>query len=163
MKHTNGFTMIELMVAILVLAIGLLGLAGLQVTGLRSNHNAYLRTQATILAQDMADRMRQSQQRNPALTQAQNQAQNLANLAAYLGSETTDDCSIKNCTSAQMAGYDLAKWHQALRDWLPDGAGVITNAGAVFTVSVTWNEYEEADTPANSVVLKRKFQMSFQP
>jgi len=46
------------LVAMLVLAIGLLGLAGLQVVGLRNNQSAYLRAQATQLAYDMADRMR---------------------------------------------------------------------------------------------------------
>ena len=54
----NGFTMVELLVAVLVLSIGLLGLAGLQAAGLRNNQSAYLRSQATILAYDVADRMR---------------------------------------------------------------------------------------------------------
>lgn len=54
----NGFTLIEALVAVLVLSIGLLGLAGLQVTSLRNNQDAYFRTQATFLARSMMDELR---------------------------------------------------------------------------------------------------------
>lgn len=56
--HQTGSTMIEVLVALLILAIGLLGMAGLQTLSLRNAHDAYLRTQATILAVDMVERMR---------------------------------------------------------------------------------------------------------
>ncbi len=52
-----GFTLTEVLVAIVVLAIGLLGLAGLQAVGLRGNHGAYLKTQATLAAQDIIERV----------------------------------------------------------------------------------------------------------
>ena len=55
---SHGFTLIEILLAVVVLSGGLLGLAGLQLTGLKSNHSAYLRSQATILTLDIADRMR---------------------------------------------------------------------------------------------------------
>lgn len=54
----GGMTLIEVLIAVVILAIGLLGLAGLQNTGLKSNYSAYYRTQASWLAYDMADRMR---------------------------------------------------------------------------------------------------------
>ncbi len=57
-RGNEGFTLLEILVAVLVLSIGLLGIAGLQVTGLRFNHSAYARTQATLLAYELADRMR---------------------------------------------------------------------------------------------------------
>lgn len=53
-----GFTLLEVLVAMIVLSIGLLGLAGLQATGLQANHSAYLRSQASFLAYDMLDIMR---------------------------------------------------------------------------------------------------------
>ncbi len=56
----RGFTLIEVMIAVLVLSIGLLGLAGLQVTALRNNQTAFLRTQAAILSGDIIERMRRS-------------------------------------------------------------------------------------------------------
>jgi len=58
MKKHKGFTLIEVLVSMIVLAIGLLGLAGLQMSSLRNNLSAYHRSQATQLAYDMADRMR---------------------------------------------------------------------------------------------------------
>jgi len=54
----QGFTLVEVLVTIIIMAIGLLGVAGLQLAGMRSNHSAYLRTQATIAVYDLADRMR---------------------------------------------------------------------------------------------------------
>jgi type IV pilus assembly protein PilV len=54
----SGFTLVEVLVAVVVLAVGLLGLAGLQVTSVRFNNSAYLRSQATNLAYDIADRIR---------------------------------------------------------------------------------------------------------
>ena len=57
-NRAGGFTLVEVMVAVLVLSVGLLGFAALQSRGLRLNHDALIRTQATFLANDMMDRMR---------------------------------------------------------------------------------------------------------
>src|SRR3569623_1233592 len=71
-KHTKnfatrqrGFTMLEVLISVVVLSIGLLGIAGLQATGQRNNHSAYLRSQATALAYDMIDRQTQLTARLP--------------------------------------------------------------------------------------------------
>lgn len=53
-----GFSLVEVLVAVLVLSIGLLGLAGLQIASVRANDSARLRTQATLAAYDLADRLR---------------------------------------------------------------------------------------------------------
>lgn len=53
-----GFSLVEVLVAVVVLSIGLLGLAALQITGVRANDSAELRTTATLAAQDVADRLR---------------------------------------------------------------------------------------------------------
>lgn len=57
-RKTSGFTLIEVLVTLVVLSVGLLGLAGLQLVGMRGNHSAYLRTRATLAAADLVDRMR---------------------------------------------------------------------------------------------------------
>jgi len=56
--RARGFTLIEALVALIVLSIGLLGIAGMQISGLRANQSAASRTQASYLADDIADRMR---------------------------------------------------------------------------------------------------------
>ena len=56
--EAGGFTLIEVLVALVVLAVGLLGLAALQVMSLKYNQTAYNRNQATVIANDLADRMR---------------------------------------------------------------------------------------------------------
>ena len=58
MNKNTGFTLIEVLIAMIILAVGLLGLAGLQATSLRNNQSAYNRSVATQLAYDIADRMR---------------------------------------------------------------------------------------------------------
>lgn len=54
----QGFTLVEVLVTVVIMGIGLLGVAGLQLAAMRSNHSALLRTQATIAAYDLIDRMR---------------------------------------------------------------------------------------------------------
>jgi|GEM_PF-966312 len=56
-KKTRGFTLIEVLISVLVLAVGLLGFAALQITAVNNNQESYFRTQATVIAQDMASRM----------------------------------------------------------------------------------------------------------
>jgi type IV pilus assembly protein PilV len=53
-----GFTLLEVLVTVIIMTIGMLGVAGLQLASMRSNHSAYLRTQATIAAYSLIDRMR---------------------------------------------------------------------------------------------------------
>ncbi len=57
-KRQQGFSLFEVLIALLVLSVGLLGLANLQGQSISSSYNAHLRTQATSLAQSMVDRMR---------------------------------------------------------------------------------------------------------
>ena len=119
-RRSRGFSIIEVLIALLVLAIGLLGLAALQAQGLRFNHDAYVRTQATNLAYDIVDRMRA----------------NRANVAGYTAGDPGGACD------PLVAGVsmDLTCWYDALADTLPAGAGVISaNATANFyDVTVRW-------------------------
>jgi type IV pilus assembly protein PilV len=121
-----GFTMLEVLIAVVVLSIGLLGLAGLQSVGLRNSNDAYARTQGATLANDMADRIRANM--------AGFNAGNYNNTAAY-----TAGCENNTgCTPQQMAQHDTFLWQGALAA-LPAGQGdVTTNAGLV-TVTVRWD------------------------
>lgn len=149
MMHTKpymrGFTLVEVMVAVFVLAIGLLGLAGLQAKSLQFNYSAYQRSQATILAYDIIDRMRAN------LGEAQNGTYDIAETASP-PSNTNCQSNSATCDAGTMANFDLSQWKCALgtydtntacttfdiKGYLLEGVGsVVTNAGVV-TVTVKW-------------------------
>ena len=112
-----GFTLLEVLVAVVVLSVGLLGLASLQVNGLRFNHSAYMRTQATLLAQELADRMRANRPGFDANT--------YDNPSAVVVAPVLACRTAAGCTAAQMAQNDIAEWQQALAALLPNGQGVV--------------------------------------
>jgi type IV pilus assembly protein PilV len=114
-----GFTLLEVLVAVLVLSIGLLGIAGLQVTGLRFNHSAYMRTQATLLAYEMADRMRANR---PTMLPPAN-SYDIPNAAVGAGVPACE--TVAGCAAAQMAQNDVFQWQRRLAQVLPNGQGVV--------------------------------------
>lgn len=121
----SGFTLLEVLIAILVLSIGLLGLAGLMASSIRNSHSAYQRTQATWLAYDMIDRMR-------------------VNRATAIASTNNYDIPIGTATSGltSLAGTDITSWKTLLANALPAGDGSVdvdSNTRAV-TVIVQWND-----------------------
>lgn len=124
LRRERGFSIIEVLIALLVLAIGLLGLAALQAQGLRFNHDAYVRTQATHLAYDIVDRMRANQ----------------ANVAAYTAPDPDPPPGAGCDPLVAGVNMDLICWYDALADTLPAGGGLITaNATAnFFDVTVRW-------------------------
>lgn len=125
----RGMTLVEVLVAVVVISVGLLGVAALQTVSLRNSQGSYLRTQATALADDIIDRMRAN--RTAALGSAYN--------IAY-GQTVT-----KTSTSTR-AQIDLADWKTALATELPktpaggNADGRITLAGGVVTISIRWGE-----------------------
>lgn len=121
----SGFTLLEVLIAILVLSIGLLGLAGMMASSMRNSHSAYQRTQATWLAYDMIDRMR-------------------VNRAAAIASTNNYNIAIGTATSSStgMAGTDVTGWKTMVANALPAGDGsvaVVPTTRAV-KVIVQWND-----------------------
>ena len=117
----RGFSMVEVLVTVVVLAIGLLGLAGLQAYGLQNNHGAYVRSQAALLSYDVVDSMRAN--RN----------------AALQGNYDVDFGAAPG--GGDQAALDVDQWVNDLARALPGGEGEIrVNANGVATVSVRWNE-----------------------
>lgn len=135
MRTANkGFTLIEVLVAVLVLAVGILGAGALQTVGLQVTQGAANRSQAVILASDIVDRM-------------------LANrtvLNTYVGTDTSTvvpaaapAClsAAGGCSPAQIAAADISAWATRMAV-LPNGVGTIALLNGAYVVQVTWNENE---------------------
>lgn len=119
-KTQRGTTLIETLVALVVLSVGLLGIAALQMTSLRNNRGAHFRSQAQVLAYDIADRMRAN--RNVAL--ANSYVISLTGTPAVTG----------------MALADLVEWKATLATALPGGQGEITRDGDMFRIRIQWTD-----------------------
>lgn len=130
----QGFTLFEVLVSVIIFGIGLLGLAGLQSTGQRMNHDAYLRSQAVLQAYDMGDRMRA----NPEGLAAG--AYN--SIPTSVGSDPGCMTQTAGCTPAQIAQYDRWEWNSNNQTVLPAGRGSVTfdAVAATYTIRVLWDE-----------------------
>lgn len=139
----SGFTLIEILVTLFILAIGLLGLAGLLFEGMRNNQGAYLRTQASILAYDMADRMRANR------TEAENGSYGNFSTAT-VNPVQVPACAAQagGCSASDQVTVDQMEWTRLLRGtgngmaMVPGGVGTIAfNAATnIYTITIQWTE-----------------------
>ena len=164
--RSTGFSIIELLIAVLVMAVGILGIAGLQVVSLQQNRSALFRAEATQMANDIMDRIRA----NPAAIYA-------PVLIDAIPVSTARDCKTNSCTPVQMAGYDIASWKCALNPQdadgdtyticgtlqitktsdmssssLPQGAGSVTLTATTYEITVRWVDDRAGNT--KSIVLR---------
>ena len=129
-----GFSLVEALVALVVLSIGMLGIAALHVEGLRSARTALTRTAAVALASDIADRIRA------------NRAAKTEYDAIVTSDDTDANCEPKGagCTPAALAHHDKALWLGAIEAALPGGTGTIdcddAEVPATYTITISWSE-----------------------
>lgn len=148
-----GFTLLEVLIALLVLSIGLLGLAALQTVGLKFNHQSYQRTQAVFQAYDMIDRIRAN-----TVAKSSGSYNNVA--LGSIPSVVGIDCST-GCAPADLATFDINRWNSANSTSLTQGRGAVclgtfngdltscTVDGNIYRVGLSWLE---ADVPMVMVV-----------
>ncbi|WP_225073741.1 type IV pilus modification protein PilV [Desulfuromonas sp. CSMB_57] len=138
-SQESGFSLVEVLVALMILTVGLLGLAGLQGRGLRDSQSALVRSRAVQCAEDILDRMRA----------------NRANAGAYavgIGAPGPDEWDDMDGLLAELSGYagivqtDLGEWKFSLAQSLPEGDGSVAVNGNLTTVVVQWTESGEAQT-----------------
>jgi type IV pilus assembly protein PilV len=135
-SSARGFSMVEVLVALVVLAVGMLGIAGLYVTALRASGTAVSRMQAVTLAGDLADRIRANP--NAAATYEMDPA------------EATDKGCVggtEACTPAELAETDLFLWHEALAVLPGDPVGEVeTTDGSprAYNITIRWAESTES-------------------
>ena len=144
-KHL-GFTLLEVLVALVVLSIGLLGIAGLHIDGVRTGQSALQRTYAVNLASDMADRIRANPNGNYDVG-----AGPAGPAPAVICADTATAEAPGDCSPAAMAAYDVWEWRSALdadsATGLPGGQGSIDLDAATdpasMVVTVSWTDKGE--------------------
>lgn len=143
----SGFTLIEVLVAMLITAIGIMGIAALQFKGLQYNQDAYYRTQINFLAYDIADRMRLNQKNASTYVMAN---------AYEVPADKPAGCK-QTGTNAVGKSNDMACWKEQLWESLPPGstAQIADSGNGLFTVTLAWVDREN---PGNLKTLDYTFQ-----
>lgn len=140
MSTQRGFTLIEVLIAVVILAVGLLGMASLTLSSLQSSQGASLRSQASALAGDLGERLRAN--RDFAISDSTSYL-----LAAGAGATTRPACidSSSGCSDSDQAQRDMFEWRASLSNNLPGSTAVITKPDSVnlprqYQLVLTWNE-----------------------
>lgn len=149
-KNSQGFTIIEVLVSMVILSIGVLALGVLQLSALQNTQGGYQRSQATILAYDIIDSMRAN---IPSVTAGD------YSLAIDADTPVAVNCDgiAANCSTQQMAIADLNRWRNVLGNHLPNGNGAVATADlggtTRVTVAVQWFDPFSAEGGNEQLVL----------
>jgi len=132
----RGDTMIEILITIIVIAVGVLGAAALQVTTLKNLSTSHSSTVAALVADDIGERMRA------------NVDGTLAGDYERAPSANPPDCVSAACSPSDLAAYDIATWSNQMRALLPSASGEITRAPGsnTFVITVRWDEDRSGST-----------------
>lgn len=141
----KGVTLIEILVALMIVAIGSLGIAAMQLTGLKYSSGAAVRTQATLLANDLMDRMRAN--RATAVDRT------IYATEGFQGADTsarpTPNCYSSVCDGNEMARYDKWAWLNQVSSLMPDGKAEIrideADGNRVYAVTMQWRQVANAE------------------
>lgn len=151
-RGQRGFTLLEVLIAVLVMSIGLLGVGTLQFTSLKGSQDAYVRSQAAFLAYGITDSMRVN------LPAARTGQYDVALGGTF--SSTTKTCigAAANCTPPELAVFDLMSWKQDLGQTLVEGNGTIATdvdpitGVATVTVTVWWKSMQGSGEDQSLIV-----------
>lgn len=114
-RREAGFGLVEVLAAVLVLAVGVVGFAALQMRAVQTSGDSYYRTQAMSIAQDLAERARANSTQVATYTAAATWPTTAVDQTAL------DDCMVGNCTPAEMAAFDAASVRFNAETLLPQG------------------------------------------
>ena len=160
----NGFTLLEVMIAIAILAIGMLGIAGLHMVSMEHNHAAYLRSQAITISQDIIERMRNNP--DAVIAGKFNDVKSIGQTMPETSCLTSDD----GCNATQLADIDIAQWAQMInsisdsntRQQLPGAsASIKAEANSLFTIKVEWDS-KQLTTNAQNITTRERSKSSYE-
>ncbi len=140
-QKQQGVAMLEVLIAFFVLSVGLMGLAALQVKAVQYNQGAYMRSQATLAAYDILDRMRLNR---PAVSG------NGYNITSFGGDPASNSGMVKE---------DVDAWKAVLAGNLPDGEGKIDCSSNLCTISIQWKDRFNAAADAVPELLEIQTQI----
>ncbi|QLG89204.1 type IV pilus modification protein PilV [Chitinibacter bivalviorum] len=159
MKRQRGLSLIEVMVSILILALGLLGLAGLQTRAVIMNQSSYYRSIAADIGAELGDRIRAN--RTPFLASSDALPVRLPPDFSKCTQNSGDEDHI-TC-QAQDTGHDvylvsteMTEWNSFLRSQLPNATYTLTSGAGQstgfyrYTLTITWNDNRAAATGSQS-------------
>jgi type IV pilus assembly protein PilV len=136
-EHQKGVSLIEALVALLILALGIMGLAGIQTQTLVDSRSSNYRAVAVQAAEDLLERMQANSQ-----VRITNPAPN-PYVVAFGSTPANPNCFANDCNGIQLANFDLWQWKTALGALLPGGDARVfrsTTDPSQFGVLVAWNE-----------------------
>lgn len=146
-RKSTGFSLIEVMIAVLVMSLGLLGVASTLILAMHSASSNYLHQQAVQYSYGIADRMRSNFQvasdpsaANPYVTA----------ISASAGSAPGTNCASSTCNATQMAAYDVWQWKTALQNSLPGGRGAVAVSSAGVNLTQVTITLQWSDQPAQA-------------
>jgi len=136
-RRERGTTLIEVLVAILILSIGLLGIAGLQASAMRYSQGSWARAAVSSNLSDLADRIRANPDAGD--TAYQLSSTYTAQRAAIDTLAVATDCLTTTCTADQLADYQLKQWQLAIARDMPGGAGFVSGTRSTgYVLSTIW-------------------------
>lgn len=147
-----GLSLLEILITVLIMAVGSLGIAALQLTGLKYATGSYGRTQATLLAGDMLDKIRANRE------YAKNGGGNYV-ISNFTDSATSSsDCTSTVCTPGQLADFDASNWIQNVSRLLVSGKGKIVldsstgvTGETIAEISIQWRKSATKENSQQSV------------
>ena len=143
-SHQQGFSMIEILITLVIIATALFGTAGLQAYAMLMGQSSQFRTQAIFLASDYLDRIEANKNIATGVV-AGNYV--IAGNGAPPALTTPDPCIAAPCTAAQLANRDINQWENDVALLLPQPTWSVTRAGATYTVVLGWTDRSNTAIP----------------
>lgn len=156
-RPSRGVTLIEVLVSMLIMALGMVSLAALQGYTVRYQLGSVQRVQLSGLLSDYAERVRANLTQAPGVvsTSFYLVSDNWQTQSTHATPTATKDCATSTCSSSDVAEYDKAQWLGAVRKALPQGSAIVTGtASSGLTVTFMWTDKEYTSGGVSSLVAR---------